>query len=48
MALGDWRLWAKQRVAAQGVPGEYPILIEGLSPDRPDVPQRLDVIDLWV
>jgi len=33
-------------VAAQGVPGEYLILIEGPSPDRPDVAQRLEIIDL--
>jgi pyruvate kinase len=45
-APGDWRLWAKQWVTAQGVPGEYLILIEGPSPDRPDVAQRLEVIDL--
>jgi pyruvate kinase len=45
-APGDWRLWAKQWVAEQGVPGEYLILIEGPSPDRPDVAQRLEVIDL--
>jgi pyruvate kinase len=46
VAPGDWRLWAKQWVAAQGVPGEYMILIEGPSPDHPDVTQRLEVIDL--
>jgi pyruvate kinase len=45
-APGDWRLWAKRWVAAQGVPGEYLILIEGPSPDHPDVTQRLEVIDL--
>jgi pyruvate kinase len=45
-APGDWRLWAKQWVAAQGVPGNYLILIEGPSPDHPDVTQRLEVIDL--
>jgi len=43
---GDWRSWAKQWVAAQGVPGEYLVLIEGPSPDHPDVAQRLEVIDL--
>jgi pyruvate kinase len=43
---GDWRSWAKQWVSAQGVPGEYLILIEGPSPDHPDVTQRLEVIDL--
>ena len=42
----DWRLWAKKWVAAQGVPGNYLILIEGPSPDHPDVTQRLEVIDL--
>jgi len=45
-APGDWRSWAKQWVAAQGIPGEYLILIEGPSPDSPDVAQRLEVIDL--
>ncbi|MGA8752538.1 pyruvate kinase, partial [Candidatus Deferrimicrobium sp.] len=45
-APGDWRLWAKQWVAAQVVPGNYLILIEGPSPDHPDVTQRLEVIDL--
>ena len=45
-APGDWRLWAKQWVAAQDVPGNYLILIEGPSPDHPDVTQRLEVIDL--
>ena len=42
----DWRLWAKQWVGAQGVPGDYLILIEGPSPDHPEVTQRLEVIDL--
>ena len=42
----DWRSWAKQRVSAEGTPGDYLILIEGPSPDRPDVAQRLEVIDL--
>ncbi|MFZ2224928.1 MAG: pyruvate kinase [Candidatus Deferrimicrobium sp.] len=46
VAPGDWRLWAKQWAAAQGVPGDYLILIEGPSPDHPDVAQRLEVIDL--
>ena len=45
-APGDWRSWAKRWVAAQGVPGDYLILIEGPSPDHPDVTQRLEVIDL--
>jgi pyruvate kinase len=45
-APGSWRLWAKQWVAAQGVPGNYLILIEGPAPDHPDVTQRLEVIDL--
>ncbi|MBE0604652.1 MAG: pyruvate kinase, partial [Deltaproteobacteria bacterium] len=45
-APGDWRSWAKQWVASQGVPGEYLVLIEGPSPDHPDVAQRLEVIDL--
>ena len=45
-APGDWRLWAKRWVAAQGVSGDYLILIEGPSPDHPDVAQRLEVIDL--
>jgi len=45
VAPGDWRFWGKQWVGAQGVPGEYLILIEGPSPD-PDVTQRLEVIDL--
>ncbi len=45
-APGDWRLWAKQWVAAQGVPGDHLILVEGPSPDHPDVTQRLEVIDL--
>lgn len=46
VAPGDWRSWAKQWVAAQGVPGDYLILIEGPSPDHTDVAQRLEVIDL--
>ncbi len=45
-APGDWRIWAKRWVADQGVPGDYLILIEGPSPDHPDVTQRLEVIDL--
>jgi pyruvate kinase len=46
VAPGNWRLWARQWVAAQVVPGNYLILIEGPSPDHPDVTQRLEVIDL--
>jgi pyruvate kinase len=42
----DWRSWARQWVAEKGVPGEYLILVEGPSPDHPDVTQRLEVIDL--
>ncbi|MGZ8474003.1 MAG: pyruvate kinase [Candidatus Deferrimicrobiaceae bacterium] len=42
----DWRSWARQWVAEKGVPGEYLILVEGPSPDRPDVTHRLEVIDL--
>jgi hypothetical protein len=42
----DWRSWARQWVAEKGVPGEYLILVEGPSPNRPDVTQRLEVIDL--
>lgn len=47
-APGDWRSWAKRWVAAQGVPGDYLILIEGPSPDHPDVTQRLEAIDLRI
>jgi pyruvate kinase len=43
---GNWRSWAKRWVAAQGLPGDYLVLIEGPSPDHPDVTQRLEVIDL--
>ncbi len=43
---GDWRSWAKQWVASQGVRGDYMILVEGPSKDHPDVAQRLEVIDL--
>jgi pyruvate kinase len=46
VAPGNWRLWARQWVAGQVVPGNYLILIEGPSPDHPDVTQRLEVIDL--
>ena len=42
----DWRSWAKQWVSARGALGGYLIRIEGPSPDRPDVTQRLEVIDL--
>jgi pyruvate kinase len=45
-APADWRSWAKRWVADAGVPGDSLILVEGPSPDRPDVTQRLEVIDL--
>jgi hypothetical protein len=42
----EWRLWARQWVAANGTPGEYMVLHEGPSPEHPDVTQRLEVVDL--
>jgi pyruvate kinase len=45
-APAEWRPWARQWVAANGIPGEYLILHEGPSPDHPDVAQRLEVVDL--
>jgi pyruvate kinase len=46
VAPKDWRSWARQWVAEKGVSGEYLILVEGPSPDHPDVTQRLEVIAL--
>ena len=42
----DWRAWAKAKVAAMGLEGPLALLTEGPSTKRPEVNNRLELLDL--
>jgi pyruvate kinase len=41
----EWRSWARGWLAENDLPGEYLVLYEGPSTDRPEVVQRLEVVE---